>query len=314
MSAEAVQEIIEILDGSDGSDGSMDLLHFLVQSLRDAKVAAAAARGILQLMTEESYRWKFRKLGVEAAVCSLHFFGPEMSMLATQMTEVLKPENSEDPDPAHESHETWNTFSFSSQNEDVERQVSVKVKLSTANEATRLSSHGWRVWPGAQILSQWLVSYENLKEMNVVEVGAGPGLVGLVAASLGAHVTLTDRCSAVLTALQQSTKENGFDSAKVVDLDWEAPESIAAADLVLASEVIYQRPTVDLLPALLQKILRPGGRFCACEQVGRSQDGICLFPLFCAEMKELGFIKVFEEKHSLDGSDLEFILFQFCAP
>ena len=37
-------------------------------------------------------------------------------------------------------------------------------------------------------------------------MGAGPGLVGLVAASLGAHVTLTDRCSAVLTALQQSTK------------------------------------------------------------------------------------------------------------
>lgn len=37
-------------------------------------------------------------------------------------------------------------------------------------------------------------------------MGAGPGLVGLVAASLGAHVTLTDRCSAVLSALQQSTK------------------------------------------------------------------------------------------------------------
>eukprot|EP00435_Cladocopium_sp_Y103_P020051 s1803_g4.t2 len=320
MSEKAVQEIIEILsEGSvDGSDGSMDLLHFLVQSLRDAKVAAAAARGILQLMTEESYRWKLRKLGVEAAVCSLHFFGSEMSMLATQMTEVLQqPENS-DLDPADE---TWNIFSFSSQNEDVKRQVSVKVKLSTANEAMRLSSHGWRVWPGAQILSQWLVSYENLKEMNVVEacgaarprflVGAGPGLVGLVAASLGAHVTLTDRCSAVLGALQQSTEENGFDSTKVLDLDWEAPESIDAADVVLASEVIYQRSTVDLLPALLQKILRPGGRFCACEQVGRSQDGICLFPLFCAEMKELGFIKVFEEKHNLDGSDLDFILFEF---
>ena len=66
--------------------------------------------------------------------------------------------------------------SFSSQNEDVERQVSVKVKLSTANEATRLSSHGWRVWPGAQILSQWLVSYENLKEMNVVEACRAAGL------------------------------------------------------------------------------------------------------------------------------------------
>ena len=184
MSEEAVQEIIEIL--SEGSEvgldeSSMDLLHFLVQSLRDAKVAAAAARGILQLMTEESYRWKFRKLGIEAAVCSLHFFGSEMSILATQMTEVLKrPENSEDPDlPDPSDPGTWKIFSFASQNEDgvgdsSVRQVSVKLKLSTANEATRLSSHGWRVWPGAQILSQWLVSYENLKEMNVVEACRTP--------------------------------------------------------------------------------------------------------------------------------------------
>lgn len=70
----------------------------------------------------------------------------------------------------------------------------------------------------------------------------------------------------------------------------------------------------DLLPAVLQKILRPGGRFCACEQVGRSQEGILLFPLFCEKMTSLGFRQIFEEKHLLDGSDLEYLLFEFCAP
>ena len=71
----------------------------------------------------------------------------------------------------------------------------------------------------------------------------------------------------------------------------------------------------DLLPAVLQKILRPGGRFCACEQAGRSQEGILLFPLFCEKMTSLGFRQIFEEKHLLDGSfDLEYLLFEFCAP
>ena len=158
-----MQEIIEVLeDSSEEIDtGTMELLHFLVQSLRDAKVAAAAGRGILHLIAkDERYRWKFHKAGVVAAVAGLHFFGSEMSMLAVQMAEVL--ELQEDP-----VDETWKFFTFSSENSEI--QVSVKVKLSTANDATLLSSHGWRVWPGAQVLSQWLVSHCNLKETEVVE-------------------------------------------------------------------------------------------------------------------------------------------------
>lgn len=155
--SEVVQEILEVLsEGSDHIDTS--LLHFLVQSLRDAKVAAAAARGILQLLSDAKYRVEFQKLGVAAAVSGLHFFGPEMSMLATQMMEILEgaPE-----DPV----ETWTSFSF-------DHLDPVKVKLSKANDATRLSSHGWRVWPGAQILSQCLVSRLELKEMDVIEARA----------------------------------------------------------------------------------------------------------------------------------------------
>lgn len=40
-------------------------------------------------------------------------------------------------------------------------------------------------------------------------------------------------------------QENGLNFAKVMDLDWEDPESFGPVDMVLASEVIYQRPTVD---------------------------------------------------------------------
>lgn len=169
MSEVAVQEILDVLSqqGSDHIDAS--LLHFLVQSLRDVKVAAAAARGVLQLLSDAKYRVEFQKLGVAAAVSGLHFFGPEMSMLATQMTEILQlpPEDPSLVPVEAEDAEAWKSFSF----DHLGDPVSVKVKLSKANDATRLSSHGWRVWPGAQILSQCLVSRwgYKLKEMDVVE-------------------------------------------------------------------------------------------------------------------------------------------------
>ncbi len=161
-----VHDIIEMLQMDEGDQmeaATLDLLQFLVASLRDAKVATVAAPGILQLMKNETYRGKLQKLGLESAVKGLHFFGPEMSELATEMIHVLKEEVVE--------NETWRCFSFPSpQLEGDHHEVFVKVKLSTANDATRLSSHGWRVWPGARILSQWLVSWErNLTGMKVLE-------------------------------------------------------------------------------------------------------------------------------------------------
>jgi hypothetical protein len=55
---------------------------------------------------------------------------------------------------------------------------------------------GATVWDSAVRLSRYLDSSEALREglehRNVCEVGAGTGLVGLVAGAMGANVTLTD--------------------------------------------------------------------------------------------------------------------------
>jgi hypothetical protein len=59
---------------------------------------------------------------------------------------------------------------------------------------------GATVWDSAVRLSRYLDSSEAIREglenRNVCEVGAGTGLVGLVAGALGANVTLTDVKSA----------------------------------------------------------------------------------------------------------------------
>mmetsp|Transcript_75388 Transcript_75388/g.195991 ORF Transcript_75388/g.195991 Transcript_75388/m.195991 type:complete len:285 (+) Transcript_75388:66-920(+) len=55
--------------------------------------------------------------------------------------------------------------------------------------------HGFRMWPSALLLSAYVaeaLGEAHLRGRSAVELAAGCGLVGLVAASLGAEVTLTD--------------------------------------------------------------------------------------------------------------------------
>eukprot|EP00439_Symbiodinium_sp_Y106_P064927 s2345_g10.t1 len=321
MSEEAIRNVVqELLEGGDLSEDSSPLLPFLIQGLRRSNVAVAeaAAQGLLALTSRsEGNRRVIKASSAASALKALHLFRrTELSALAEELSMELG-------DCTREQNH-WLSFSFG-------RPVtlSLKVKLSEAREAEILSSHGWRVWPGAQLLTSWMVSEPSfLVGRKVLEVGAGPGLCGLAAAALGAQeVDLSDRCKAVQEALKMSAeestnphllsknglakKENGFKNATVRSLDWEAPDVLDRYDVALASEVIYQKPAVERLPKLLLEVLKPGGVFCACENAGRSQDGVRLLPLFFQEMEALGFYQLhFETKH-FEGCDEEHALFKF---
>lgn len=305
MSEEAIRNVVqELLEGGDLSEDSSPLLPFLIQGLRRSNVAVAeaAAQGLLALTSRsEGNRRVIKASSAASALKALHLFRrTELSALAEELSMELG-------DCTREQNH-WLSFSFG-------RPVtlSLKVKLSEAREAEILSSHGWRVWPGAQLLTSWMVSEPSfLVGRKVLEVGAGPGLCGLAAAALGAQeVDLSDRCKAVQEALKMSAEENGFKNATVRSLDWEAPDVLDRYDVALASEVIYQKPAVERLPKLLLEVLKPGGVFCACENAGRSQDGVRLLPLFFQEMEALGFYQLhFETKH-FEGCDEEHALFKF---
>ncbi|KAF7353054.1 Protein-lysine N-methyltransferase EFM6 [Mycena venus] len=56
---------------------------------------------------------------------------------------------------------------------------------------------GGVAWPAGEVLAQYLVKRgsNSLQGKNVLELGSGTGLVGLVAAMLGGTVCLTDQAS-----------------------------------------------------------------------------------------------------------------------
>ncbi|RUS84934.1 hypothetical protein EGW08_007296 [Elysia chlorotica] len=114
------------------------------------------------------------------------------------------------------------------------------------------------VWDSAVVLGEYLVMNEaSVKGKNVLELGAGTGLTGLVAAALGANVTVTEREEA-LPNLRATVDQNCADKSWVISatkLDWTQPvddSDFPAVDLIIGADVIYIEETFqDLLRTIL---------------------------------------------------------------
>mmetsp|Transcript_42303 Transcript_42303/g.106742 ORF Transcript_42303/g.106742 Transcript_42303/m.106742 type:complete len:233 (-) Transcript_42303:486-1184(-) len=98
----------------------------------------------------------------------------------------------------------------------------------------------------------------------VLELGSGTGLAGLVCASLGATITLTDRADTV-DLLKLNLQLNAVllqdVQTSVQELEWGKSDCSSFAnqvDVVVAAECIYNLLYGDVLLATLQEVCTPG--------------------------------------------------------
>ncbi|XP_034720634.1 protein N-lysine methyltransferase METTL21A [Etheostoma cragini] len=153
----------------------------------------------------------------------------------------------------------------------VENSLPVLSKLHNSSAQFRFANHDLRlaqdwkqlgvaavVWDAAVVMCIYLeMGKVELKGKRVIELGAGTGLVGIVAALLGANVTITDREPA-LDFLSANVKANqppdSQGSVVVSELTWgEGLERYPAGgfDLVLGADIVYLEDTfVQLVQTL----------------------------------------------------------------
>ncbi|XP_020636384.1 protein N-lysine methyltransferase METTL21A isoform X1 [Pogona vitticeps] len=114
------------------------------------------------------------------------------------------------------------------------------------------------VWDAAVVLCTFLETGGiDLQGRSVIELGAGTGLLGIVAVLLGAHVTITDR-KAALTLLELNVQANLPDDlqlrAMVKELTWGqdlVSFSPGGYDFILGADIVYLEETfTDLLQTL----------------------------------------------------------------
>jgi methyltransferase-like protein 23 len=126
---------------------------------------------------------------------------------------------------------------------------------------TKRPPYGVVLWPAAIALAHELGGREDvLRGRRVLELGAGTGLPGIVAASLGAHVVQTDRHEMALTVCQGNGKRNCVDTIDYRIADWSHWDDTSRYDWIIGSDVLYSEPMHPHLRRIFESNLAPRGR------------------------------------------------------
>ncbi|XP_022058413.2 S-adenosylmethionine-dependent methyltransferase domain-containing protein [Acanthochromis polyacanthus] len=135
-----------------------------------------------------------------------------------------------------------------------------------------LDTYGALIWPGAIALCQFLENNQqqvSLTDKAVLEIGAGTGLLSIVASLLGAWVTATDLpdiLSNLTFNLLRNTRGRSLYSPQVTSLCWgqdlqrDFPYPSFHYDYVLAADVVYHHDCLQELLQTMRHFCRPGSR------------------------------------------------------
>jgi predicted nicotinamide N-methyase len=114
----------------------------------------------------------------------------------------------------------------------------------------------WSVlWRSGMALARELDG-EDLHGLRVVELGCGLAVPSIAAARGGAEVIATDGDIDALSLVRRNAEANGVE-LETAAVDWADPDELVDRgpfDLVLCSDILYERPSVALLLNLLPRL------------------------------------------------------------
>lgn len=139
--------------------------------------------------------------------------------------------------------------------------------------AERRLPYGIVLWPSSIALAHELAG-RTWTGKTILEIGAGTGLPGVVAASLGARVVQTDFQEVALGVAKMNAEKNDVSIDRRVG-DWTAWTDEARYDVIIGSDILYGTTMHEHLRAIFEKNLAPNGRLIVADPF-RKQS----FPLF----------------------------------
>jgi predicted nicotinamide N-methyase len=133
---------------------------------------------------------------------------------------------------------------------------SEELLVDEAFEREELLPYWAELWPSSLALAR-AVGARSLRGARTLELGCGLGLVSIAAAQAGGRVLATDWSADAVAFTQDNAERNGIELDTAI-VDWSAPEPIlsqAPWQLVLGSDVLYERRNVDQMLDLLPRLV-----------------------------------------------------------
>lgn len=124
-----------------------------------------------------------------------------------------------------------------------------------------ISSAQWslfgQVWPAGRLLANAMDSFE-IEGKRILEVGCGLGLASLVLQRRGADIIASDMHPLAESFLAYNSALNALPSVPYRKLRWAVPlPTLGRFDLLIAADVLYERPHADLLASLVARHALP---------------------------------------------------------
>jgi methyltransferase-like protein 23 len=128
-------------------------------------------------------------------------------------------------------------------------------------EGAQRTPYGVALWPAAIALAHEVASRpDGFEGRRVLELGAGTGVPGIVAASCGAHVVQTDRHDVAMCMCMRNGSHNAIDTIDYRLADWTTWDCPDHYDWVIGSDVLYAERMHPYLRRIFETNLFPRGR------------------------------------------------------
>lgn len=115
------------------------------------------------------------------------------------------------------------------------------------------------LWPAAIAMSEYILDHaESLKDKTVLEVACGLGLPSIAAGTIGAKVIASDYIQDAVDFAEKNWNANHQHPASFEVLDWRAIQLHTWPDVILASDIAYEKRFQDLLPSVINDWVQHG--------------------------------------------------------